>query len=180
VAAERALTMLTAKVSPSGTMPVILSSEAGGTFIHEACGHGLESDHIQRHSSVYTGKLGNRVASELITVLDDATLPGSYGSFRFDDEGTPGARKVLIEQGVLKMYMSDLISSKHLSIPPSGNGRRESFRNKPIPRMTNTFIDKGTTDPKLIIDSIPEGLLVKKMGGGEVNPTNGNFVFEVV
>jgi len=179
VAAERAILMLDAKYAPSGEMPVVLSSEAGGTMIHEACGHALEADFIKKGTSIFAGKIGQKVASDLVTVIDDATLPGKFGSFRFDDEGTPAKRKVLIENGFLKGFMSDRYFSRQLGTLSSGNGRRESYRTKPVPRMTNTLIESGMTNPSEIMSSIKNGLLVKRMGGGEVNITNGDFVFEV-
>lgn len=179
LATERALMMLTAPHAPGGEMPVVMSTEAGGTMVHEACGHGLEADFIAKGTSIYGNNVGKKVASELITVIDDATLPGNFGSFRFDDEGTPSQRKVLIENGILKGFMSDRFYGGMIGIRETGNGRRESFRNKPTCRMTNTFIAPGKTDPQEIINSIQHGLLVKRMGGGEVNVTNGDFVFEV-
>ena len=177
-AAERAVKMLSAKHAPSGKMPIVIMSEAGGTLIHEACGHGLEADFIEKGISIYK-KIGEKVASELITVIDDATIPEMYGSFEFDDEGTPAKKKILIENGILKGFMSDIYYSKLLGIESSGNGRRESFAEKPQPRMTNTYIARGTSDPAEIIASIKTGLLVKKLGGGQVNVTNGDFVFDV-
>ena len=123
--------------------------------------------------------MGELVASPLITVVDDATLPGKFGSYRFDDEGAPGQRTVLIENGILKNYMYDYLTAKKEGISPTGNGRRESYRHKPIPRMTNTFIMPGTLDAKSIIADTDKGLLVTRMGGGQVNTTNGDFVFEV-
>jgi len=178
-AAERAIMMLEAPHAPGGKMPVVMASEAGGTMVHEACGHSLEADFIQKGTSVFTHKIGQQVASPLITVIDDATIPGNFGSFRFDDEGTPSQRTILIENGVLKGYMSDRYYSRLLGSISSGNGRRENFRTKPVPRMTNTYIQAGETNPDEIIASIKNGILVKKMGGGEVNVTNGDFVFEV-
>ncbi|MCX5749458.1 MAG: TldD/PmbA family protein [Candidatus Saganbacteria bacterium] len=179
IAAERAVMMLGASAAPSGKMAVIIMSEAGGTLIHEACGHGLEADFIVKNTSVYGGKTGQKVASELITVIDDATIPGAYGSFEFDDEGTPSQKKILIENGILKGFMSDIYNSRILNIGSSGNGRREDFQQKPQPRMTNTYIERGNSDPGEIISSVKNGLLVKKLGGGQVNVTNGDFVFEV-
>ena len=180
LATERALKMLDAPPAPSGKMPVVLSSQAGGTMIHEACGHALEADFILKGTSVFGEKLGKKVASELITVIDDATLPGNFGSFRFDDEGTPSQRTILIEKGILKGFMSDKYTAKRINISPTGNGRRQSFRTKPVPRMTNTFIAQGNMDPEEIITSIKNGLLVKKMGGGEVDVVNGDFVFDIL
>ena len=148
-------------------------------MVHEACGHGLEADLVQKGLSVYAGKLGQQVASPLITVIDDATLPGRYGSYAFDDEGTFGQRTVLIENGILKSYMYDLDTALKENRESTGNGRRESYRSRPFPRMSNTFIASGETDPDEIIASTEHGLYVTKMGGGQVNTTNGDFVFEV-
>lgn len=178
-AAERALIMLDAPHAPSGKMQVVLSSEAGGTLIHEACGHALEADFIEKGTSIFNGKLNQKVASSLITVIDDPTIPKKFGSYAFDDEGTPSQKTTLIENGILKGYLSDLYNSKKLGMKSSGNGRRESFRTKPVPRMSNTMIASGKTDPQDIINSVKNGLLIKRMGGGEVNVTNGDFVFEV-
>ncbi len=178
-AAGRALAMLSARPAPTGRMPVVMHADAGGTMIHEACGHGLEADLVQKGLSVYANKLGEQVAMEKVTVIDDATLPGKYGSFVWDDEGSPARRTVLIEQGILRGYLHDRLTAHKDGVESSGNGRRESYQDKPIPRMSNTFIAPGTDDPDEIINSTPRGLLVKKMGGGQVNTTNGDFVFEV-
>ncbi|MBI2974604.1 MAG: TldD/PmbA family protein [Deltaproteobacteria bacterium] len=177
-AAQRALTMLTARKSPRGLMPVVISSSAGGTMIHEAVGHGLEADLAGQGMSVYKDKIGLQVASTLITVVDDSTVQEKRGSFHFDDEGSPAKRTVLVENGILKSYMHDLMSAKKMGAKPTGNGRRESYRNRPIVRMTNTFVTPGKTDPSSIISSVPNGILVKKMGGGQVNTINGDFVFD--
>lgn len=178
-AARRAILMLEAKPAPAGKMPVVMAGEAGGTMVHEACGHGLEADHIQKQLSVYAGKEGQQVASELISVIDDATLPGKYGSYRFDDEGVPGQKKVLIENGILKGYMYDRLTARQENRASTGNGRRESFHHRPIPRMTNTYIKAGKEDPEKIIRDTKKGLFVRKMGGGQVNTVNGDFVFDV-
>ncbi len=178
-AASRAVMMLTARKMPGGRMPVVISSEAGGTMIHEAIGHGLEADLAGQGLSVYSGKLGQQVASEVVTVVDDATLKNKRGSFRFDDEGTPSQRTVLVEKGVLVGYLYDRYNAMREGKQSTGNGRRESYQHRPIPRMTNTFIEPGSTDPKEIVKSIDRGLFVKKMGGGQVNTINGDFVFEV-
>ncbi|MCX5725732.1 MAG: TldD/PmbA family protein [Candidatus Saganbacteria bacterium] len=180
LAAERALKMLDAPPAPSGKMPVVLSSQAGGTMIHEACGHALEADFVMKGTSIFGEKLGGKVASDLITVIDDATLPGNFGSFRFDDEGTPSQKTILIEKGILKGFMCDKYTAKRINMTSTGNGRRQSFRTKPVPRMTNTFIAQGKMDPEEIITSIKNGLLVKKMGGGEVDVVNGDFVFDIL
>ncbi|HBT47160.1 MAG TPA: peptidase C69 [Peptococcaceae bacterium] len=178
-AAERAVRMLEARPAPAGRMTVVMAGEAGGTMIHEACGHGLEADLVQKQLSVYAGKKGQQVASPLITVIDDATIPGKYGSFRFDDEGRPGQRTVLIKDGILQDYMYDYLTARKEGRSSTGNGRRESYKDRPIPRMTNTFIAPGRDDPQAIIRETPKGLLVKRMGGGQVNTTNGDFVFDV-
>ena len=178
-AASRAIRMLEADEAPAGVMPVILSAEAGGTMIHEAVGHGLEADLAGEGLSVYSDQIGREVASPLITVLDDATLPHRRGSFAIDDEGTPAQKTVLVENGVLKTYMHDRRSARKMGAAPTGNGRRESFRHRPVVRMTNTLIAPGKSDPADILSSTPEGLFVRKMGGGQVNTVNGDFVFEV-
>lgn len=178
-AGRRALMMLGARRAPGGVMPVVLGSEAGGTMIHEAVGHGLESDLALQNLSVYSGKLGSVVASPLITVIDDATLPYRRGSFFFDDEGTPAQKTVLVNDGVLKSYMYDRIGAMKAGCASTGNGRRESYQHRPIPRMTNTMIAPGKDDPASIIKSLETGLFVRKMGGGQVNTVNGDFVFEV-
>jgi TldD protein len=178
-AAGRALLMLTARKAPAGRMPVVLSSEAGGTMIHEAVGHGLEADLAQSGLSVYSGKIGEQIASPLITVLDDATLSGRRGSFRFDDEGIDSQRTVLVDRGILKTFMYDRLTAMKDGMRSTGNGRRESYKHRPIPRMTNTMIAPGASNPDDILRATPRGLFVKKMGGGQVNTVNGDFVFEV-
>jgi TldD protein len=179
LAAQRAVTMLDADLAPTGPMTVVLSSGAGGTMIHEAIGHGLEADLIQKGLSVFSNRLGEKVASPVITVIDDATLPGRRGSFYYDDEGIPAQKTVLVENGVLKGYMYDRLSALKAKASSTGNGRRESYQHVPIPRMTNTFIAPGKISPEEIISSTPKGLFVKKMGGGQVDTVSGDFVFEV-
>lgn len=179
IAAKRAIMMLGARRAPGGKMAVVLSSEAGGTMIHEAVGHGLEADLSQQNLSVYSGKLNQKVASDLITVLDDKTIPHKRGSFFYDDEGTPAQKTVLIKDGVLVNYMYDRLSAMKAGVPSTANGRRESYHHRPIPRMTNTMIAPGKEDPDAIVRSLEKGLFVKKMGGGQVNTVNGDFVFEV-
>jgi len=178
-AARRAVRMLGARPAPAGRMPVVIAGEAGGTMVHEACGHGLEADLVQKGISVYAGKMGEQVASPLVTVVDDATIPGKFGSYRFDDEGTEGQRTVLIENGILVGYMYDYLTARKDNALSTGNGRRESYQHKPIPRMTNTLILPGQDDPRDIIRDTERGLLVTRMGGGQVNTANGDFVFEV-
>jgi TldD protein len=178
-AAGRALKMLEAREAPADRMTVVLSSEAGGTMVHEAVGHGLEADLSGQGLSVYTGKLGDQVASSLITVVDDPTLPGKRGSYNMDDEGIPASKTVLVEKGVLLRYMNDRLSVLRDNQIPTGNGRRQSFRHRPIPRMSNTIIAPGDMDPGNIVRSVDYGLFVRKMGGGQVNTVTGDFVFEV-
>lgn len=178
-AAARGVMMLGARNSPAGQFPVVLSSEAGGTMVHEAIGHGLEADLVQAGTSVYRGRVGEKVASELITVIDDATIPYARGSFGFDGEGTAAQRTVLVENGVLKGYLYDRLSAMKEGRASTGNGRRESYRSRPIVRMTNTLIAPGGSDPAEIVKSVSKGLFVKRMGGGQVNTVNGDFVFEV-
>lgn len=177
--AERAIKMLDAPHAPAGKMMVVLSSEAGGTLVHEACGHGLEADFIMKGTSVYAGKIDQKVASDLVTVIDDGTLHGRFGTLAFDDEGTPTHTNVLIENGILKKYLTDHFTSPYVDVKKTGNGRRESFLTKPQPRMTNTIIAPGEMDPQEIIESVENGLFIKRMGGGQVNVTNGDFVFEI-
>lgn len=178
-AAIRAVLMLRALPAPAGRMPVVLSSRAGGTMIHEAVGHGLEADLVQQRLSVYSGRMGERIASPLVSVVDDSTVPYKRGSFRFDDEGTPSRRTILIDKGVLKGYLYDRLTAMKDGATPTGNGRRESFRHRPVPRMTNTMILPGSEDPDEIIRATASGLFVVRMGGGQVNTVNGDFVFEV-
>jgi TldD protein len=178
-AAKRAVMMLSARKVHGGRMPAVISSNSGGTMIHEAIGHGLEADLAQQGLSVFSDKLGIEVASKLVTVVDDGTLPGKRGSFRFDDEGTPSQQTVLVQDGVLKSYMYDKLSAMKDNTVSTGNGRRESYQHKPIPRMTNTFISPGTTPPSDILRNTAKGLLVEKMGGGQVNTVTGDFVFDV-
>lgn len=177
--ARRVVTLLDAKPAPAGTMPVVIASEAGGTMIHEAVGHGLEADLACNGMSVYQGKIGQQVASPLISVLDDGTMPAKRGSFAFDDEGTPSQKNTLIENGVLKGYMVDKLSAMKFDMMATGNGRRESFRSKPIVRMTNTYIAPGKDDPRKILADTAYGVYVKAMGGGQVNTVTGDFVFAV-
>ncbi len=178
-AARRAILNVGAEPAPAGTFTVVLSSEAGGTLIHESVGHGLEADLNLKGLSVYAGRIGEKVASELITVIDDGTDPGRRGSAAIDDEGTRTHRTVLIEKGVLRTYLSDRTHARKLGIPESGNARRQSFRQLPICRMTNTMIAPGESDPAEILRSVKDGIFVKKMGGGQVDVVSGNFAFEI-
>ncbi len=178
-AAEQAIRMLSARKSPAGRMPVILSSEAGGTMVHEAVGHGLEADLAMEGLSVYQNKIGEQIATPLITIWEDKTVPNKRGSFVFDDEGTPAQKTILVENGVLKTYMYNRLYASKAGLPSTANGRRESYKYRPIVRMTNTMIAPGKENPESIIHSVESGLFVKKMGGGQVNTVNGDFMFEV-
>ncbi|MFQ3573498.1 MAG: TldD/PmbA family protein [Thermodesulfovibrionales bacterium] len=179
ISASRAILMLNAPKMRGGRMPVVISSSAGGTMIHEAVGHGLEADLAMQGLSVFSGKIGELIASPLVTVIDDATLVGKRGSYHYDDEGTPSASTVLIKEGVLMTYLCDRFNAIKYGIRTTGNGRRETYESKPIVRMTNTFIQSGTDDPDDIVRATPKGLFVKKMGGGQVNTVTGDFVFDV-
>jgi len=178
-AAQRACLMLEADPAPTGRMPVVLSSTAGGTMIHEAVGHGLEADAIEKGVSKFCGRLGEMIASPAVTVVDDGTLSGKRGSSLVDDEGTPAQRTVLVDRGRLIRYMNDLLYADKLGHAPSGNGRRSSYQHRPIPRMTNTLIASGVDDPDDILSATDRGLFVKRMGGGQVNTLNGDFLFDV-
>ncbi len=178
-AAGRALRTLHARKLPGGRMPVVLSAEAGGTMVHEAIGHGLEADLARQGMSVYGEARGKTVASPLVSIVDDATVPGKRGSYGIDDEGVPGERTVLVEKGVLKGFLHDRLSALKEGAASTGNGRRESYRHRPIPRMSNTIILPGSTPPEEVLRSVDRGLLVLKMGGGQVNTVTGDFMFEV-
>jgi TldD protein len=176
-AAREAIAMLAAEDAPAGIMDVVMQNGWGGVLVHEAVGHPLEADNIAKGIGAFTGKVGQKVASECFTMVDDGTLPNFRGTIDFDDEGTRVSRNVLIEKGVLKGFMTDVLSAKQLSMSRTGNGRRESFRNIPIPRMTNTFIDKGTDKPEDILSSTKKGIYVQSLSGGSVNPITGVFNF---
>ena len=178
-AVRLAMQALDAQPAPAGTFPVVLSSSAGGTMIHEACGHGLEADLALAGMSAFAGKLGQKVAAEGVTIIDDGTLPHKRGSQAMDDEGHPVTRVVLIENGILKAYLQSRKTSRQMGTEPTGNGRRESYRNLPIPRMRNTFLAPGHEAPEAIVRDLDRGLLVKRMGGGQVDTVTGNFVFQV-
>lgn len=178
-AVAQAVMMLTAVEAPAGTMEVVLAPGDSGILLHEAVGHGLEADFNRKGTSNYTGKIGEVVASDLCTVVDDATLLQSRGSINVDDEGNEPTRSVLIEKGRLVDYMHDQHSAKHFKRAPSGNGRRESFASAPMPRMTNTILMAGPHDPEEIIRSVKRGVYAKKFGGGQVDISNGDFVFSL-
>jgi TldD protein len=176
-AVSQALTNLDARPAPAGTMTVVLGPGWPGVLLHEAIGHGLEGDFNRKGSSAFSGRLGQRVASPGVTVVDDGTLPGRRGSLTVDDEGTPTQRTVLIEDGVLRGYMQDSLNARLLGMPLTGNARRESFAHVTLPRMTNTYMLAGPHDPKEIIASVPRGIYATNFGGGQVDITSGKFVF---
>jgi len=179
VAAERALAMLDARPAPAGRMPVILESGSGGVLFHEACGHGLEADLVEKRASVYCGRLGERVASQSVTAIDDSTISNGWGSFRFDDEGTPAQKTVLIEEGILKGYLQSYLTAQKSGSLPTGNGRRQSYAHLPIPRMSNTYLAPGNSSLEEMIESTARGLYAKTLGGGQVDTASGDFVFAV-
>jgi TldD protein len=178
-AAESAVLMLDSRPAPAGEMTVVISNGWGGVLFHEACGHAMEADFITKGASAYNGLVGERVGPDFLTAVDDGTIPGRRGSLRFDDEGTPSSRTVLIENGILMEYMWDLTEARRAGRQSTGNGRRQSFRHMPMPRMTNTFIAAGPHDPEEIIRSVEKGLYAKRLGGGQVEIGRGDYVFAV-
>jgi TldD protein len=178
-AARQALIMLEAVEAPAGEMNVVLAPGDSGILLHEAVGHGLEADFNRKGTSNYTGQIGNPVASDLCTVVDDATLLQSRGTINIDDEGNEPQRSVLIENGKLVGYMHDRLSARHYKLTATGNGRRESFAAVPLPRMTNTILLAGPHDPEEILKSVKRGVFAKKFGGGQVDISNGDFVFSL-
>ena len=175
--AIESIAMLEAQDAPAGIMDVVMQNGWGGVLVHEAVGHPLEGDIIARKTGAFSGKLGQKVASDVFTMVDDGTLPNFRGTTNFDDEGTQMKRNVLIKDGVLVKFMTDVLSAKQLKMERTGNGRRESFRYLPIPRMTNTFIEKGKAKPEDILASTKSGLYVQSLSGGSVNPVTGMFNF---
>jgi TldD protein len=176
-AVRQALVQLDADPAPAGEMTVVLGPGWPGILLHEAVGHGLEADFNRKNVSAFSGRIGQMVASPLCTVVDDGALPNRRGSLNVDDEGTPTRRNVLIENGVLRGYLQDRLSSRLLRAEPTGNGRREDYQNIPLPRMTNTYMLAGESDPDEIIRSVKKGLYCATFGGGQVDITSGNFVF---
>jgi TldD protein len=176
-AARQALLNLEAGDAPAGEMDVVLGPGWPGILLHEAIGHGLEADFNRKKVSAFTDRIGEKVASELCTVVDDGTIPSRRGSLNLDDEGTPTHRTVLIEKGILKGYLQDRLNAALMGMPLTGNGRRESYAHIPMPRMTNTFMMAGTTPPEDITRSVKNGLYAVSFGGGQVDITNGKFVF---
>ncbi len=176
-AANRALTKLGARPAPSGAMPVVVGPGGGGVLFHEACGHGLEADLVAKSASVFAGRVGETVASPMVTLIDDGTMAGEWGHFAIDDEGRPAAHNVLIQDGVLTDYMWDHLRARKEGRPSSGNGRRQSYQHLPMVRMTNTYISNGSDEPADIIASTESGVYVAQLGGGQVNTATGDFVF---
>lgn len=178
-AAAQAVAMLDGRAAPAGEMAVVIGPGGGGVLFHEACGHGLEADTIGKEASIYRGRHGERLASPLVTGVDDATVPGLWGTFAFDDEGSPAERTVLFQEGQLVGGLYDRTWARRAGAASTGNGRRQSYASLPIPRMTNTSILPGESDPQDVIADTRRGLYAKVLGGGQVNPATGDFVFGV-
>ena len=178
-AARQAVTMAGAGYCPAGVMPVAIENGFGGVIFHEACGHSLEASAVAYNQSQFTGKLGQKIANEKVTAIDDGTIPNAWGSINIDDEGTPARKNVLIENGILKSYMIDKFNGRRMGMPSTGNARRQSYSYTPTSRMTNTYIAPGSDRNEDIIASIEYGLYAKEMGGGSVNPVTGEFNFAV-
>ena len=178
-AAKQAVTMAGAGYCPAGVMPVAIDNGFGGVIFHEACGHGLEASSVAYGQSVFAGKLGQKIANEKVTAIDDGTIPGAWGSINIDDEGTPAQKNVLIENGILKSYMIDKFNGRRMGMASTGSSRRQSYAYTPTSRMTNTYIAPGQDKNEDIISSIEYGLYAAAMGGGSVNPVTGEFNFSV-
>ena len=178
-AAKQAVTMAGAGYCPAGVMPVAIDNGFGGVIFHEACGHSLEASSVAYGKSQFTGKLGQKIANEKVTAIDDGTIPGAWGSINIDDEGTPAQKNVLIENGILKSYMIDKFNGRRMGMASTGNARRQSYSYTPTSRMTNNYIAPGSDKNEDIIASIEYGLYAKDMGGGSVNPVTGEFNFSV-
>ena len=178
-AARKALTLLDAGPAPAGSMPVVVGGGFGGVLFHEMTGHGLEADHVQKGASVYTGKLGEQVAQPLLTAYDDGRMPNEWGSDATDDEGVPTQKTCVIEEGRLTSFLYDGLTARRDGVASTGNGRRESFRHLPVPRMTNTYIAPGEAEPEAIIAEVKRGFYAVSFAGGQVDPATGDFVFGV-
>jgi TldD protein len=178
-AARKALTLLDAGPAPAGSMPVVVGGGFGGVLFHEMTGHGLEADHVQKGASVYIGKLGEPVAQPLVTAYDDGRMPNEWGSDSIDDEGVPTQKTMVIEDGRLTSFLYDGLTARRDGVPPTGNGRRESFRHLPLPRMTNTYIAPGDAEPEAMIGEVEKGFYAVSFAGGQVDPATGDFVFGV-
>jgi TldD protein len=179
-AAKIAKTMLYADDCPSGVMPVIINNAFGGVIFHEACGHSLEATSVAKNASVFSGKKGTKIASDIVTAIDDGTIENGWGSANYDDEGYPQQRRVLIKNGILNSYMIDKINARRMNEEPTGSSRRQNYKFSPTSRMSNTFIDNGESTLEEMIAATEYGLFAKKMGGGSVNPGNGDFNFSVM
>ena len=177
IALDQALVNLESVAAPAGEMPVVLGPGWPGVLLHEAIGHGLEGDFNRKGTSAFSGRIGERVATPRVTVVDEGAIPDRRGSLTIDDEGTPTGRTVLIEDGILKGYLQDRLNARLMGMEPTGNGRRESFAHAPMPRMTNTFMLGGNDDPAELIGRVPNGIYAKSFGGGQVDITSGKFVF---
>jgi TldD protein len=177
VAARRAITMLDAVPAPAGETAVVLAPGMGGVLFHEAVGHPLEADIVDKEASVYRDRIGERLASEIVSGVDDATVPNAWGSFSFDDEGAPAQRTVVFEDGVLRGWLYDRLRAEKDGVPSTGNGRRQSYAHPPIPRMTNTYILSGSSTPEEIVSGTERGVFVTALAGGQTNPATGDFVF---
>ena len=178
-AARTAVTMLNARNCPAGKMMVAIDNGFGGVIFHEACGHSLEATSVAKGNSVFSEKLGQKIASSKVTAIDDGTIKNSWGSINIDDEGNKSQKNVLIENGILKSYMIDKLNGRRMKMKPTGSGRRQSYKFAPTSRMTNTYIQAGSDERDDIIKSISDGLYAKKLGGGSVNPVTGEFNFAV-
>jgi TldD protein len=176
-AATRAITKLSARPAPSGMVPVVIKAGGGAVLFHEACGHGFEADAIEKGASVFAGRVGEQVASPLVTLVDDGTMGTHWGAAAIDDEGRPSARNVLIENGVITDFMWDFLRSRKAGRVSTGNGRRETYQHLPIVRMTNTYALAGEDDPDELIAQTPHGVYLARLGGGQVSPATGDFVF---
>lgn len=176
-AARIAKTMLGAQYCPAGRMSVVIDNGFGGLVFHEACGHSLEASSVAKGTSEFSGKLGQKIASDLVTLIDDGSMVNEWGSLGVDDEGTPTQKNVLIENGILKSYMVDKLNARRMGVAPTGSGRRQSYRFAPTSRMTNTYIDNGKSTPEEIIANTEKGLFVKYLNAGSVNPATGDFNF---
>jgi len=177
---DRALLLTKAKYAPAGEMPVVISNSFGGVIFHEACGHGLETTSVAKNSSVFCGKLGQKVAHESVTAIDDGTIQNEWGSLNIDDEGMPTQRTTLIEKGILKSYLVDQMGAKQTGYAATGSGRKQSYKFAPASRMRNTFIDRGSDRFEDMVKDVDYGLYAKKMGGGSVNPGTGDYNFSVI
>lgn len=175
-----AVTMLGAEPCPSGKLPVVIDNEFGGVIFHEACGHGLEATSVAKNNSVFANRIGEKVASDIVTYIDDGTLPNEWGSLNIDDEGETTRRNVLIENGILKGYLIDKFNSRRMGMAPTGSGRRQSYRFAPTSRMTNTYIAPGNSTPDEILGDTEYGIYAKYMGGGQVDTTTGDYNFGVM